>query len=343
MSPKREVQDPERVSGRWIVLGVLAVSTVGILALALTAPWPRNGESLATPETGERSGEGVAGPPAAPRLGGTGSPATAPGVAPLEQPADTDALSALASTSGADLVQAATSLRRTLRLDADALRAALERLLDPELEAETRARLVFVLGTLESDAVDAAILLSLQRFANDDAFLRAALLALGAQREPQDEDDVFALGDRPFGIVGPGGLGITVRRFVETAQTRRALLDHLDGSPEVRYAAARALDASVASPDVRAGLRMAIVREDADPVAARLAEPLGRWAATARAGPERDAVLGELFARALTPEFAETRMRLEKELGRAALGEAEWSRLLDAVGPGESWASASSP
>ena len=108
---------------------------------------------------------------------------------------------------------AAAALRRLLRRDAEARRGAAARLLAGETPRVLRMVLALVLGTLPGGEQDAVLIDALERFAKDTAVARCILLALGATRDPPDDDDVFGLGDRPGGVHGPGGVGITVRSW----------------------------------------------------------------------------------------------------------------------------------
>lgn len=223
---------------------------------------------------------------------------------------------------------------RAARTDPATLAALRAALLDPSTSADLRARLAIVLGTLDVPEVDGWLLEVAGRFAGEPGVLEAVVLALGAQRTPPDDDEVFGLAEQPHGVAGPGGLGITVRRRIEDADVRAALLRFATHErADVRYAAARALSESVAFEDARAAFVTALASETEDRVAARLSEPLGAWAASAALGPERDAVLAGLLDRALTAGADEMRFRLEKDLARSDLSRDLLDRLAAGAGP----------
>jgi hypothetical protein len=144
-------------------------------------------------------------------------------------------------------------------------------------------------------------------------------LALGATRTPPDKDEVFGLGDRPWGQDGPGGLGITVRRSIDDDETRRALEARLsDATSTTRWAAATALRHSTAAPDVREAFERSLALETDDAPAAVVGETLAAVARRADA-PDRDRVLRLLVARAGLDGMDGLRFRVIDDLAGAAL------------------------
>lgn len=228
-----------------------------------------------------------------------------------------DLVAALASGDVERTQEAAVALRRLLRTDPDSWQAATELLADAAADQELRGALAVVLGTIDADGVDAVLRDALA--AADGDLARALVLALGATREPPDDDDVFHLGDRPWGEHGPGGLGITVRRTVEDEATRRTLEGALRASDaELRRVAAVALRHSLASADARDAF-FTVLREDPDdgPVS-EVAEALAQ---RARRAPEeeRSAFLLALLARAAEPGLDALRFRVMDDLHRVPL------------------------
>ena len=224
---------------------------------------------------------------------------------------------ALGAADPAAARAAARDLRLRLRTDPEARARAVQRLLDPGTSADLRMALALVLGTLPASSGDAALLEALAAFPRDVAFLRCALLALGAQRDPEDDDDVFGLGDRPYGAMGPGGLGITVRRVVPLGAVSEALTAHLRRTePELRWAAARALGESLAASPVRSAFLSVLEVESTDDVAAALGRALSAWAGRGGDAKERGAVTSALVARAAEPAFDAYRFALEDAFQR---------------------------
>ena len=127
-----------------------------------------------------------------------------------------------------------------MRTDASALNVARSLLLAPETASELRMALALILGTLNGN--DAVLIEALGLFRAEIDVTRCILFALGATREPLDDDDVFGMGDRPWGEHGPGGLGITVNRLISSDHVRTALAGFLrDERGPAREAAATAL------------------------------------------------------------------------------------------------------
>ncbi len=234
---------------------------------------------------------------------------------------------ALEHGGGAPAQDAAAALRRLVRTDEAALRAAQKELLAAGTPRDVRMALALVLGTLPGS--DDVLLEAARRFAEDAEFVRCALLALGATREPEDEDEIFDLGDRPWGERGPLGLGITVRRSIDDARVRSSVASWLeDDAIAVRRAAAVALRQSLAAADTRDAFLSQLEREESDEVASVVGEALAR-----RAGEEGDAaraaIVGVLLRRAADEGFDGYRFRLEDDLGSVALTPSERMALLD--------------
>jgi hypothetical protein len=196
--------------------------------------------------------------------------------------------------------------------------------------ATLRQALALILGTIARPDTDSLLREALERFKGDPAFERCALLALGAAREPEEDDDVFGLGDRPWGAKGPGGIGITVRRAVEDAETRAALARGLEGpAPEVREAAASALRHSLAAADARTSFLAAVARETTDGVATVLGESLAERAGATEDAGERKVLVSALLARAGEEGLDGFRFRMENDFRRIALEAPERAVLED--------------
>jgi hypothetical protein len=227
---------------------------------------------------------------------------------------------------------AAAEWRRLLRTDEDARRAAEAALLDSRTPRDLRMVLAFVLGTLHGS--DAVLLEALRRFPEDPEFVRCALLALGATREPEEEDEVFDLGARPYGVDGPFGLGITVRREIEDPHVRAAIEGHLAADEAaVRRAAATALRSTVDQLDVRDAFLAALVAEADDGVAGVVGEALAEWAGGERDDAGRSQVVRTLLLRAGDEGLDGYRFRLEDDFGRIPLAATERVVLLGLARP----------
>jgi hypothetical protein len=164
-----------------------------------------------------------------------------PGDAPFHQ-----ALANLAASLGNDVEgawQAAADLRRLLRTDGDARREAYEQLLTGTMEDSLRGALILVIGTLPVPDVDPVLVKALDKFSDNPALVVHLLHALGASREPADLDDIFDMGDQPWGVDGPGGLGITIRRRIEDAALAQVIGAELRKPiPRLRVTSGCALD-----------------------------------------------------------------------------------------------------
>jgi hypothetical protein len=301
---------------------------------------------LATRTAGERAAE-RAGPSApvpgsgSPDPGPDPGPATPPPAPPAGEAPDAlgDLRGALARGDADAARAAAAALRRLLRTDASARARAAALLLDPAADPDLRRALALVLGTFGGTANDALLLEVLRRFPGDEALAAAALLALGGTREPEDDDEVFGLGDRPWGAHGPGGIGITVRREIGDEGVRRAAESFLlRPEPGLREAAARALRHSLASADAREAFLLSLGREREDAVAAVLGEALAGRAGRSGDPAERRGIVEALLARAPEEGLDAYRFRMEDDLAGVALEPDARTRLEGLAGPGSPFA-----
>ncbi len=256
--------------------------------------------------------------PDAPAVGQTRT-ATADAVAALRD--------ALPAADPLESAEAAAVLRRLLRADDTARRDVEARLLAPETPRELRMAFAFILGTLPGGPADRVLIEALVVFARDAAFVRCALLALGATRDPPDDDEIFEMGDRPWGHHGPGGLGITVQRPIEDPRVRAALGEHFEREETaLREAAALALRHTLADSEVRDLFLAVLANEPADDVAGELGEALAHWAGSA---PEQDriAVVTRLIERTGEEGLEGYRFRMEDDFTRLALSVTDRERI----------------
>ncbi len=239
-----------------------------------------------------------------------------------------------AALTGPRAAEAAAALRRAIRTDEAARRGAEAALRDPATPRDTGMVLMLVLGSIGGS--DEVLLAALSAFEADAEAIRCLLLALGATRDPADDDDVFDLGDRPWGAAGPAGLGITVRREIGDARVRAALagaLRHADES--VRRSAAMALRHSLGEADARDAFLAALDTERADSVATEIGEALAQWVGSAGDGASNAVVLSRLLARAVDEGLDGYRFRLEDDLGRVALGPSDRALLVEYSHPSQ--------
>jgi hypothetical protein len=276
---------------------------------------------------------------------------TGPRRAPAETPAETPGTTAdpatqskadpkidgLLRSGDAGITQAAAaSLRRLLRTDPAARERAADRLLAEETPRELRMALAFVLGTLPG--ADPVLREALARFGDDADVARCLIFALGATREPLEDDDVFGLGDQPWGVSGPQGLGITVRRSIEDPETRAAIATSLaDERGPVREAAAIALRHSTRTPQVRSEFLAAVRGESSDDVALVLGEALAVWAGSVRTGSERTEIVRTLLARVGDEGLDGFRFRMEDDFRRIALDESHQATLAEYAQPARAY------
>jgi hypothetical protein len=275
--------------------------------------------------------------PTAPQADGSGARSTAAAAPAAADRIDAAFAAFFAAIARGDARRQAAALRGLLRTDEAAFAQALALLLDEEAAAADRQALALVLGTLPKDGVDDALLAALERFGGDEATALALVAALGALRDPPDEDDVFDLEAAPhFGVRGPGGIGITVRNVIADPRVERALGDLLldRGRAAVRLAAASALQWSLEQEFSRTRFRTALQGELDDAVAATLGEALGLWTRR-KQGPEPEQVLGEVLLAAERPGLAELRLRLETALEQTSWSDASQQRLLDLSHPAQ--------
>ena len=275
------------------------------------------------------------GPVGAPQEAGEASSAARAGAAPPpperedaaparpEADAFEAAIGALeAAIARGEAAPAAAALRRLLRTDGAALVAAYAALLHADTDAQTRRALAMVLGTLSIDGVDAVLLAAVEQFGDEEETLVALIAALGALRDPPDEDDVFDMEAAPhFAAHGPGGMGITVRNVLDDPAVE-AKLGELLLDPErvgVRLAAARAMQFSVDREFTRTRFRTALASELNDGVAALLGQNLGVWTRR-KLGDEAQHIVDEVVQAANRPGFDEYRLRMETALHESSFG-----------------------
>jgi hypothetical protein len=246
---------------------------------------------------------------------------------------------ALLRGGGTPAAEAAASLRNALRTDPKAWQEARAALLDPSTPTGVRQALALIFGTFDGAANDTALLEALHRFPEDTEFVRCALLGLGGAREPEDDDEVFGLGDRPWGAKGPGGLGITVRREIADAGTRAALGEFLARpEPALRAAAAQALRHSTASDDVRDSFLLALGTERFDDVAWVLGESLAVRAGSTADAADRARIVNTLLGRAGDEALDAYRFRMEDDFERVSLDPAARSSLRTLAEPSHPFA-----
>jgi hypothetical protein len=293
-----------------IITGVLLLAGL-VLALALDPPGPAGDAGRREPSMPEAT-------TTASNSRGASQDDT---VISEDLPAGVRDLARALTGSDAPAVQAAARLRRLLRTDPSLRREVADLLLEGAATGDLRAALILVFGTLSGDDVDPLLLALLGTFADDPKTVRYALLALGADRGPDEDDDVFAMGDRPWGHAGPGGLGITVRRTVAGEALLEEIARHLDRpEPAVREAAAAALRHSVDAPRPREAFLAALARESTDEVATVLGEALAGWAGRTRDAAERTDVIASLLRRVPEAGLDGYRFRMENDLAEVPLG-----------------------
>jgi hypothetical protein len=331
-SPRRRAPrgNMPRMSWRHVlaVVAVLAVAAAAVVVLFFGV------SSVAVP-----GGAPVAPAPGTPlprRPGEAAPPAAAPDEPAPPRTVDegVEALGArIAANDAAGAREAAADLRRRIRTDDAVWRAAAAALLDPATPAALREALAFVFGTIDDARTDPLLLDALKQFGATPEFARAALLALGAQRTPPEEDGVFAMGDRPWGAGGPGGLGITVRRAIEPAATRAAVAARLgDAAVGARWAAATALRHSLKSDDARTAFTGALRAESEDQVLAVVGESLAVAARSMPDGADRAALLVQLLGRAGEPPLEGYRFRMENDLAAMPLAAESRTSLTELTG-----------
>jgi len=230
---------------------------------------------------------------------------------------------------GGNAADAAAQLRLLLRTDEAALSQAYAALLAEDTEDDLRHGIAMVLGTLAVEGVDDVLMAALQQFDADSKMVVTLIAALGALRDPPDEDDVFDMTAAPhFGVHGPGGMGITVRNIIRDPRVEEALGNLLldQDRRDVRMAAVNALQFSVDREFSRTRFRTALANELDDGVASMLAQSLGYW--TRRKGSqEAQHIVNEVVLAADRPGFDEYRMRVEKALQESVFDEMAFGQL----------------
>jgi len=233
--------------------------------------------------------------------------------------------------------QAARDLRRILRQDPAGFAEACAKLLDLSTPADVCRSLALVLGTLACEGVDAILLAALKVHGNDASMVQALVAALGALRDPPDDDDVFDPVAAPhFAFLGPGGMSITVRNLITDPAAERALGDLLLDRERaaVRAAAANALQFSVDSEPTRTRFRTVLAIETDAAVAARLGESLGLWTRR-RTDLDATATVTELLRLADREGFDEYRLRLESALQECSFEGESRERLISLADVGQ--------
>jgi hypothetical protein len=316
------------------------VLAVGVLVAGLGIAWwlrsdreppgPDRERAAEAPERGRPSTRATSTPAPSPD---DSTPAVAAAKTPVDEFAER------LSGGDAEAVRAAAAeLRRRARTDDAAWRDLAARLLDPATPEKLREALAFVAGTIDSPRTDPLLLDALAQFGATPEFARAALLALGARRTPPDEDEVFGMGERPWGAEGPGGLGITVRRDISDAATRAAISGRLAREESiVRRAATVSLRHSLAASDARTAFVDALSSETSDVVAQELGESLVQ-AARSVEPTERSRVLGLVLRRAADEPLDGLRFRIEDDLQSTPLTDADRRALVALAGPAHPYA-----
>lgn len=225
--------------------------------------------------------------------------------------------------------EAAARMRRLLRTDQGAFAEACEALLAEDTDGDMRQALAMVLGTLAVDGVDDVLLAALDQHREDQGTVVALIAALGALRDPPDDDDVFDMEAAPhFAAHGPGGMGITVRNILSDPRVEQALgallLDR--ERREVRLAAARAMQFSVGQEFTRTRFCTALEGELDDRTAALLAQSLGTWSRR-RDDVDSRRIVDQIVQAADRPGFDEYRLRLETALLDCSFDESTLSQL----------------
>ncbi|MGC6486058.1 MAG: hypothetical protein ACON4Z_00295, partial [Planctomycetota bacterium] len=236
-------------------------------------------------------------------------------------------------------VDAAAAMRRLVRTDPGARSEAYAALLADDTPDAQRRALAMILGTLAVEGVDEVLLAAVDRFRADPATVVALIAALGALRDPPDDDDVFDMEAAPhFAVHGPGGMGITVRNVIRDpaveAKLGELLLDREQRG--VRLAAANALQFSVGREFTRTRFRTALAAETDDAVAALLGQNLGLWTRR-KQGEEAQHIVDEVVQASGRPGFDEYRLRMETALHESSFNQDTMTQLRSWSQPGMSY------
>ena len=234
-----------------------------------------------------------------------------------------EALSIATSGSIDSVTRLAAKWRGQAREDEAFLRRLIQAVKDPGTPAEARELAAFVLGSLQKKEALAALADALKDA--DPAWARVLLLALGSQKQSED-DDIFGLPESPRVLRTPLGLTVEIRGRVVDAEVRALMMPRLadSASADVRWAAALALGDSTDYGDVRQAFVAALAAEAEPPAQGELAKALANWAAAQpEDSAERPAVLAALFAGAARADAAALRLRCEDGLKRMSWAASE--------------------
>ena len=314
----------------------IAATAAAVAALAV-AFWPDAATAPAFAEASQPRGRAATPEPDA---SAARREAPAPASAQLDSTAFGDALASLAESIRAGrAAQAAASLRRLVRTDEGARSEAYAALLADDTPGAQRRALAMILGTLAIEGVDEVLLAAVDQFREDPDTVIALIAAMGALRDPPDDDDVFDMDAAPhFAVHGPGGMGVTVRNVIRDpaveAKLGELLLDR--EQRDVRLAAANALQFSVDRDFTRTRFRTALAAEMDDAVAALLGQNLGLWTRR-KQGEEAQHIVDEVVQASGRPGFDEYRLRMETALHESSFNQDTMTQLRTWSQPGMSY------
>lgn len=315
------------------ITAAAAATAVAVVWWSDAAPPPAIARAAAPPRRAEAID-------AAADVGPDRSAATHADGPPRAATAFGEALTALAAAVRAGrAVDAAAAMRRLVRTDPGARSEAYAALLADDTPDAQRRALAMILGTLAVEGVDEVLLAAVDRFRADPATVVALIAALGALRDPPDDDDVFDMEAAPhFAVHGPGGMGITVRNVIRDpaveAKLGELLLDREQRG--VRLAAANALQFSVGREFTRTRFRTALAAETDDAVAALLGQNLGLWTRR-KQGEEAQHIVDEVVQASGRPGFDEYRLRMETALHESSFNQDTMTQLRSWSQPGMSY------